>query len=98
MKNYKKINLTIVSIACVLALFLVLLPLLIISQYNYPSADDWSYSVAGYRTLTNGGGIFSVIASAVETSKTSYMNWEGRFANHSWQLCSPACGEKNIMA
>ena len=32
-----------INIVCVLALAVILWPLLVISKYNYPSADDWSY-------------------------------------------------------
>ncbi|MCM1327481.1 MAG: DUF6056 family protein [Bacteroidales bacterium] len=95
MKNDKKANLIIINISCILALLVVLLPLLMISQYNYPSADDWSYGAAGYKALTNGGGIFGVIASALETSSNSYMNWEGRFSNSFLAALQPGIwGEK----
>ncbi|MCM1534969.1 MAG: DUF6056 family protein [Clostridium sp.] len=95
MKNHKKINLIIINIACILALLVVLLPLFMIAQYDYPSADDWSYGAAGYKALTNGDGIFGVIVSAVATSKTSYMNWEGRFSNSFLASLQPGIwGEK----
>lgn len=81
MQKNKRINLIIINIACILALIVVIFPLLMIAQYNYPTADDWSYGVNGYRAIQNGGGLFVVIGEAFKTAWNNYFTWEGRFVN-----------------
>jgi len=65
---------------CVLALMVVLFPLLLIAQYNYPSADDWSFSRYCYEALQDGEGLIGVIKGVLESIKYYYFNWEGRYA------------------
>lgn len=77
-KNFRLVP---VNVMYVIALIIVIYPLLLIGKYNYPSADDWSYGSLGYHALKNGEGFFGVIRASFTTVKTSYMNWEGRFAN-----------------
>ncbi len=79
MKNGQKISLLFLNIVCVLALVVVVFPLLLISQYNYPSADDWSYGASGYEVIKNGGGLLAVLKASAETVWHTYRNVEGRF-------------------
>lgn len=80
MKDWRKFNSIVISMACILALSLIVFPLLMIAKYNYPSADDWSYGVYGYHALKRGEGISGVVTGALLMAKNSYMNWEGRFS------------------
>ena len=88
MKNSKinneslhKWSLSGINAVYVLALCVVLFPLLLIAPYNFPSADDWSYGKAAYRTLLQGGGFFEVLRSVFENTALYYKEWEGRFSN-----------------
>lgn len=91
----KRINLITVNIMFVLALAIVVFPLLLVAKYNYPSADDWSYSSAGYHALQNGEGFLGVLRASLSTVKTSYFKWEGRFANSLFATFMPGIlGEK----
>ena len=56
-----------INIVCVLALAVILWPLLVISKYNYPSADDWSYGVNTYRAIQNHEGVFQFLKTVYET-------------------------------
>lgn len=69
----------VINIACILILIAVILPLLMIAPYNYPSADDWSYGAAGYHVLQNGGGLLDVLKASAVTTWNTYQNVEGRF-------------------
>lgn len=80
MKNGKKIELILINCVYVMALAVVVFPLLLISQYNYPTADDWSFGVNAYQALQNGGGFWDVLRASCEMVYSSYMNWEGRFS------------------
>lgn len=81
MSKNKKISLIMINITCILVLLVVLFPLLLISKYNRPSADDWSYGVNGYHAIRAGGGLPQVLKQAVRTAYQSYVRWEGRFTN-----------------
>lgn len=68
-----------VNICYIVALCIVLLPLLAIAKYNYPSADDWSFGCDTYNAVRQGEGIFTVLKLSFKTVSKYYMNWEGRF-------------------
>ncbi|MCM1026818.1 MAG: DUF6056 family protein [Roseburia sp.] len=80
MKRMEKVNLIIVNAACILVLLAIVTPLLMIARYNYPSADDWSFSVGGYNAVKNGEGILGVLKSSIETTINNRTQWEGRFS------------------
>jgi len=74
-------RLLLIHIACIAALAAVIAPILLISGYNYPSADDWSHAAGTYKALSEGGGFFSVLKASFETVRYNYFHWEGRYAN-----------------
>lgn len=68
-----------IACCCVLALCVVIAPLLMNAKYNYPSADDWSFSERTYDSVRAGGGIAEVLISAFKTIADYRSAWEGRF-------------------
>ena len=68
-----------ITCCCVLALCVVITPLLMNARYNYPSADDWSFSERTYDSVQAGGGIVGVMRAAFETAVYYRGAWEGRF-------------------
>lgn len=88
-------QLVLINAVLILALLVVVFPLLLISQYNRPSADDWSYGVDTYRVIGIGGGVLSVLKAAIRTAYQSYFNWEGRYSNAFLAALQPGIwGEK----
>lgn len=79
MKLTERKKMILINIVCVLALAVILWPLLVISKYNYPSADDWSYGVNTYRAIQNHEGVFQFLKTVYETVRND--TWEARFAN-----------------
>lgn len=70
--NYK------IILAGLFCIFLLLLfPILFVSKWNVPSADDYSYGINVHNTVINGGSFFDVIRSAAKTAKDTYYNWQG---------------------
>ena len=67
MKLTERKKMILINIVCVLALAVILWPLLVISKYNYPSADDWSYGVNTYRAIQNHEGVFQFLKTVYET-------------------------------
>lgn len=79
--NNKKESLLICGSA--LLYFLSLLPLLIISRYNFPCADDYSMNVASHAAYkAAGGGIagwFAVLGASLSEVGRFYRTWQGNF-------------------
>lgn len=79
MSNRKK-QIIILNVVSILTLLVVIFPLLLISKYNYPSADDWSNGANGYHVIQSGGGFWELCAVTVKTVKDTYLRWDGRFS------------------
>ena len=79
MKNKGKRTLIIINICFCIALCVIILPLLMVAPYNYPSADDWSFSCDVYKVVQDGAGIGTVLKTSLRTTAQYYVKWEGRF-------------------
>lgn len=79
MKLTEKKKLILIHIVYVLALVVILWPLLAISQYNYPSADDWIYGANTYHAISSHEGILNFIKTVIDTVRND--QWEARFMN-----------------
>lgn len=64
----------------IIVLCMVVLLFLIISFYNYPGADDYSYGVNTYQILIQNGSIFQVLKEAINNTVSSYNQWQGSFS------------------
>ena len=80
MTDRKNIRRILINVMFIAGLAIVVFPLLLIAQYAYPSADDWSFGTLGYHALKNGEGFFGVIRAAWITVKEYRVSWEGRFS------------------
>lgn len=58
---------------------LSLIPMLIISFYNFPSADDFSYGLLAAQAWRESGSLINVVGAAVETVVKYYEKWQGTF-------------------
>lgn len=79
MKNAERKQLLFINAVYILLLAAVLFPLLVISKYNYPSADDWSFGIYVHEALKHHEGMIGVIKAVMRTVAEYYQNWEGRF-------------------
>lgn len=61
--------------------FLSAVPLLILSFYNHPSADDYMYAMDTYHVWNETHSIWSLLKQAVVTSADFYQNWQGLYAS-----------------
>jgi hypothetical protein len=74
----------------ILLILLSLIPMLSLSLYDHPSADDYSYACltgAAWRSTRN---IFAVIGAAVETSIKEWYSWQGPFTSGFFMALQPA--------
>ncbi|MCM1258011.1 MAG: DUF6056 family protein [Roseburia sp.] len=77
MKKEKKIYLWCIIVVTVLSV----LPLMMLSVYDHPSADDYSYAIKTYHDWKENGSILSVIKTAVETSAEYWYTWQGLYTS-----------------
>ena len=67
---------------CVLLICIaILVPLIILSFYNRPSADDFNYSIHTHAAVQNGGNLFDIIDAAHWTNKYFYEHWQGLYTS-----------------
>lgn len=57
------------------------LPLLRLSFYNHPSADDYMYAAETYRVWNETHSLWQVVKAAAETSADFYANWQGLYVS-----------------
>ncbi len=64
-----------------IAVFLLLLiPLILISQYAAPCADDFNYGILTHQAWKSEHSVSSVVAAAGEQVAQSYETWQGTFS------------------
>ena len=78
MKLTEKKKLILIHIVYVLALVVILLPLLVLAKYDYPTADDWSFGKYMYRAMQAGEGLPGVFHAIYQTLSQNV--WEARFS------------------
>ena len=76
------INRLVRTIAIVLAICLLIsiIPLVIVSFYSHPLADDFSFSATVHNAVETNGGFWGIISAAANQVISSYQNWQGTYA------------------
>ncbi len=65
-----------------IVLLISIIPLVYISFYSRPSADDYGYSISLYRYISSGNfNIFGLIKKAIEVDIHFYNNWQGLYTS-----------------
>ena len=54
-------------------------PILLLSFYNFPSADDYSFAKASYQIYVNGGSFAEVMGAVFNRVATMYNTWQGNY-------------------
>ncbi len=75
----KKQNIIILIMLILIFIFLIT-PILQVSQYNVPSADDYTYGANTYKIWKNTHNIFSIIKEAGLEVIRTYKDWQGTFS------------------
>ncbi len=66
-----------------------LLPILWLSFYNFPSADDYSFARSSYRVYVSGGSFLDVLSSVFDKVGTMYQTWQGNYSGVFLMTLSP---------
>ena len=85
----------IIAICLMLFLIVIIIPLIVIGKYNFPSADDFCYALdCGYSYGESAGGL-SVFWTQLETTYDYWLNWQGTyFATYFAYVCNALFMEK----
>ena len=79
-----------VAVIMVLGLILCLIPLLAISIYDHPCADDFSYGLLAHQAWSKSGSLLQTIAAAAQKTAERYENWQGTFSSIFLMAIQPA--------
>ena len=64
----------------IIAFVLCLLPLLYLSRYDVPCADDYIYGLEAHLTLVHGGSLAEAVVAAFRHTVSTYHNWQGSYS------------------
>ncbi len=82
MKWEPRLKVKTLSICLTIIYILLLIPLLWIAWYNYPSADDFSMGVRAYSEFkASGGNPFAAVWGALYMAWYDYFNWMGYYTS-----------------
>ena len=76
----QKVSIKIIAAVFMTLFLLSLIPLLAISFYNRPAADDYSFGVLTVHTWRETGSIWQTILTAFSQVKKTYLDWQGTFS------------------
>ena len=79
-----------VSTALLIVFILTMLPILFLGFYDYPCADDYSYSSATRQVWLQSHSVWQVLKEAAITSASRYQTWQGTFTSIFFMALQPA--------
>lgn len=79
-----------IKLCIYVTIILILIPILIISLYNHPSADDYGYSDTIYKTVKAGGNCFEIIKEALKATINGMQVWQGLYTSGFLLALQPA--------
>lgn len=77
--NQPSKQLKIISVLAILLLMLSIAPIIGVSLYNHPSADDYNYSTKTFNALKE-DGLIGVLKGAIDTVEDTYKTWQGTYS------------------
>ena len=97
MKWEPKIKLKTINITVTCLYVLLLIPLLWIAWYNYPSADDFSMGYRAYCEFkASGGNVFAAIWGALYMAWYDYFNWMGYYSSTFFLSVPPSVFDERL--
>lgn len=71
---------TLAAVTVLICFLASLVPILYVSFFNHPTADDYGYSDLVHSALLGGGGIFGAVRAACSEVQSTYFTWQGTFS------------------
>lgn len=88
--NHGKSRLSRLSLGMVLVYVLLLLPVLWIGKYDFPSADDFSMGLGTRLVFDQTGSVWAVLGKTLTETVRYYRTWIGYFTSCLFTVVSPA--------
>ena len=92
----KRIKIKQVAWFAVFIFLISIIPLMILSLYAYPSADDFGYGAACHQTWIQTHSVWQTIWQAVLTAKDRYFTWQGTFSSVFLFALQPAVWNESL--
>ena len=64
----------------IIALAALLVPMLLLSFYATPMADDFSYGAPAHRAWVESGSFFATLSAALSKVRESFFSWQGTYS------------------
>ena len=91
MNSGKRLNsINVLAVISVVALIILLIPVIWVSKFAYPWADDFSYASEARAVFVSTHNVFKTIAMAFSTMKDSYLTWQGTYTSCFLMALQPA--------
>ncbi len=74
------ISTKIITIICWFIVLCAIIPLFMIAPYNYPAADDYSFSINTHQAWEKTHSLIPVLQEACEMVKEKYYHWQGTYS------------------
>jgi len=69
------------SLILIISFFITMLPMLVVSIFDWAAADDFRFSIQTHQAMSASGfPAFNVIKAAATIAASSYMHWQGTFS------------------
>ena len=78
------------------ALALLLIPLLLLSFYSAPAADDFSYGAPAHRAWVESGSVFAALWAALLKVWESFFGWQGTYSAIFLMAIQPAVFSESL--
>ena len=75
---------------------IAVIPILIISFFNVPAADDFSMAFEVHEAYASSGSVFAAIAEAIYMGYWYYMNWTGYFFSDALTALCPGIFDEGL--
>jgi hypothetical protein len=83
---------------CAAGLAGICIPLLVIACYNFPSADDFSYSVGVRHMILSGGSVWSILCAAAREAADTWHTWQGSYSAAALMALQPGVWGESFYA
>lgn len=91
MSSNRKIKcISVLAVLSTLLLIALLIPVIWVSKYAYPWADDFSYASEARAVFVSTHNVLKTIAMAFSTMKDSYLTWQGTYTSCFLMALQPA--------
>jgi len=85
-----------VSIGVLVLFILSFIPIFVMSFYNVPSFDDYTFGVHTHKAWIESGSILAVFSAAIKTVVDFYMNWQGFYSANFVASLNPFVISENL--